>query len=242
MVQTKEERRAYQKEYDSRPEVIARKKQLAQRPEAKAKKKVARAKLENRAKQKARDADPERKARQKERDALRRGKPEHKVWRKNYYLKNAEKIKRKKKIRDAKPENKAKIKEYANRPEVKARTKKRKASPIYRKRNNDYRIKQRIIVLKHYSKDISNSSIPCCNCCGLNSHVGFLAIDHIAGKRQMDTESQLLALKYRSDMNPGTLINWMIRNDFPKGFQILCHSCNVAKRDNGKCPLEGKPH
>ena len=70
----------------------------------------------------------------------------------------------------------------------------------------------------------------------------FLAIDHIAGKRQMDTESQLLALKYRSDMNPGTLINWMIRNDFPKGFQILCHSCNVAKRDNGKCPLEGKPH
>ena len=242
LVQTEEERKAYQKEYDSRPEVIARKKELAQRPEAKAKKKAARAKPENRAKQKIRDADPERKARQKERDALRRGKPEYKVWQKNYYLKNAEKIKTKKKIRDAKPENKAKIKEYANRPDVKARTKIRKASPAYKKKMKDYRTKQRLIVLKKYSKDLSHSSIPCCNCCGINSHIGFLAIDHISGKRQMDSESELLELKYRSNMNPDTLINWLIRNDFPKGFQILCHSCNVAKRDYGNCPLEGKPH
>ena len=31
-----------------------------------------------------------------------------------------------------------------------------------------------------------------------------------------------------------------IKNNFPKGFQILCHNCNIAKGHYGKCPHEKK--
>jgi len=43
---------------------------------------------------------------------------------------------------------------------------------------------------------------------------------------------------YKSSLTGNTLNIWIIENDFPKGFQILCHSCNFAKgssKDN-KCP------
>jgi len=30
---------------------------------------------------------------------------------------------------------------------------------------------------------------------------------------------------------------WLVENDFPEGFQILCHNCNFAKSHNpGGCP------
>ena len=41
------------------------------------------------------------------------------------------------------------------------------------------------------------------------------------------------------------LVNWLVRNDFPEGFQILCHNCNTAKRtpkNNYECPMKNKPH
>ena len=30
------------------------------------------------------------------------------------------------------------------------------------------------------------------------------------------------------------LHKWIIENNFPKGFQILCHNCNYAKRNKKK--------
>ena len=84
-------------------------------------------------------------------------------------------------------------------------------------------------ILSHYSKQISNSNIPCCNCCGENSHVDFLAIDHMAGKNQMDSEPELIKLGYSSKLKGKFLINWIMKNNCPEGFQILCHNCNVAK-------------
>ena len=95
----------------------------------------------------------------------------------------------------------------------------------------------RLKVLQTYSKRLSNSDIPCCNCCNLNSHLDFLAIDHIAGKKQMDSEPELIKLGYSSKLDGESLLNWLVLNDFPKGFQILCHNCNHAKghsKDN-KC-------
>jgi len=36
-------------------------------------------------------------------------------------------------------------------------------------------------VMAHYSKKLSDSDIPCCNCCGENQFLIFLTIDHIKG-------------------------------------------------------------
>ena len=109
-----------------------------------------------------------------------------------------------------------------------------------KERRDDRRLK----ILQTYSKRLSKSNIPCCNCCGQNSHVDFLAIDHIAGKKQMDSEPELVKLGYSSKLHESALKKFIIENDFPIGFQILCNSCNKSKghsKDN-KCPLENKPH
>ena len=74
---------------------------------------------------------------------------------------------------------------------------------------------------------------------GIIFHIDFLAIDHIAGIKKMDLEPELVKLGYSSSMLGLTLMKWIIVNNFPKGFQILCHNCNFAKgiiRNNNKCP------
>ena len=93
-------------------------------------------------------------------------------------------------------------------------------------------------VLQYYSKHLSKSDIPCCRCCGEKSHIGFLAIDHIAGRKEMDSEPELVKLGYSPSLTSHTLLAWITRNNFPKGFQILCHNCNQAKAVYGKCPHE----
>jgi len=100
----------------------------------------------------------------------------------------------------------------------------------------------RLKVLQYYSKNLSHRDVPCCNCCGLNSHIEFLTIDHIAGRQEMDSEDKLKKLKYTPKLSGTALVIWIIKNNFPKGFQILCHNCNQTKGYYGKCPLENKPH
>ena len=100
----------------------------------------------------------------------------------------------------------------------------------------------RLKVLQYYSKNLSHSDVPCCNCCGLNSHIEFLTIDHIAGRQEMDSEHNLKKLKYTPKLSGTALVIWITKNNFPKGFQILCHNCNQTKGYYGKCPLENKPH
>ena len=45
----------------------------------------------------------------------------------------------------------------------------------------------------------------------------------------MDSESKLVKLGYSSSKRGQVLRNWIIKNNFPKGFQVLCHNCNYAK-------------
>jgi hypothetical protein len=82
----------------------------------------------------------------------------------------------------------------------------------------------RMIVLQHYSR-----GVPQCACCGELIYE-FLTMDHIDGKK-----------KWNHDLSYGghKLYNWLINNEFPDGFQVLCCNCNFArgKRDgNGTCP------
>ena len=64
-----------------------------------------------------------------------------------------------------------------------------------------------------------------CACCG-EERYEFLAIDHIDGGGR----------KHRASIPGGHLARWVKRNGYPKGFQILCHNCNMAKAFYGVCP------
>jgi hypothetical protein len=74
-------------------------------------------------------------------------------------------------------------------------------------------------VFKHYSP---NREIKCATC-GI-SDLSLLTIDHINNDGYKDRKN-----------NPAfrcgghTLYRWLIINDYPVGFQILCHNCNWKK-------------
>lgn len=72
------------------------------------------------------------------------------------------------------------------------------------------------IVLKHYGGK--------CTKCG-ESELVCLAIDHMYGEG--NTHRRKIK-KYGSGF-----FKWLIDNDFPEGFQVLCHNCNIKKHLNG---------
>ena len=250
MARTKEERAAKRKEYQSSPEYKAKQKEWRSRPEVKARKKAYFQRPEVIAKRKAKQSTPEYKAKKKEYDSrpevkarkkMLKGSPEYKAKAKVYSQKPEVKARAKKYAQSF--EAKEKVKQYLARPEVKAKTKARQSQPEYLKKINKIRRDTRFNVLLYYSKHLSNSDIPCCNCCGENFDVDFLAVDHIRGKRQMDSEHALVKLGYSSKLVGKMLQSWIMRNNFPEGFQILCANCNTAKgmkKNNNICPHEKK--
>ena len=69
-----------------------------------------------------------------------------------------------------------------------------------------------------------------CSCCG-ETTPEFLAIDHINND----------GAQHRKLVGGGDrLYRWLIANNFPDGFQLLCHNCNVAKGIYGMCPHQRK--
>lgn len=67
-----------------------------------------------------------------------------------------------------------------------------------------------------------------CTCCGEDGQY-FLAIDHIDGDGNTHRKK---INKYGSGF-----FKWLVDNDFPEGFQVLCHNCNMGKYLNGGvCP------
>ena len=79
----------------------------------------------------------------------------------------------------------------------------------------------RLTILQYYSAEK-----PFCACCG-EGMIEFLAIDH------MDNNGA----EHRREIGGGTKIyQWLKQNDYPEGFQVLCHNCNLAKGFYGKCP------
>lgn len=69
---------------------------------------------------------------------------------------------------------------------------------------------------------------PKCACCGETTYQ-FLAMDHINGGGN--------AHRRKVGVN---LYIWLRREGFPKGFQVLCHNCNLAKGFYGICPHKVK--
>ena len=79
------------------------------------------------------------------------------------------------------------------------------------------RVQKRLEVLNHYGN--------MCACCG-EVEARFLQIDHIDGGGY---------LHRKSDPSAINLATWLVKHNFPEGFQLLCANCNHAKRF-GVCP------
>lgn len=113
-----------------------------------------------------------------------------------------------------KPSNKIKIKEYQKK---------------YRETHKEeLKEKQKIFryeVLKLYS---TNSNVPVCACCG-EKEIKFLALDHKEG----GGTAQRKALNTRGG---NSFFFYLKKLGFPKGFQVLCHNCNMAKGIYKICP------
>lgn len=82
---------------------------------------------------------------------------------------------------------------------------------------HDYRSRQRQLVFDHYSKGTNR-----CNMCG-ESRAACLSIDHINGGGTQHKKS----LK---EVGISSFYGWLIRSNYPKGYQVLCMNCQWVKR------------
>lgn len=75
-----------------------------------------------------------------------------------------------------------------------------------------------------------------CQCCG-ETEEAFLCIDHVNGGGNKHRRA------IGRGKNPRTGLGfylWLIQRHFPKGFQTLCHNCNMSKAFHGICPHQKK--
>jgi len=65
-----------------------------------------------------------------------------------------------------------------------------------------------------------------CACCGATAN---LTIDHVNGDGKQHRKE--------IGVNSLAIYRWLIKNDFPPGFQTLCMPCNVSKFDGERCRM-----
>lgn len=142
-------------------------------------------------------------------------------WKK-YYKEHREHIlaERKKRL-DAHPEIR---KELAKKQRI------RYQDDIYgqRTRANERTKQMRLKCLNYYS----NNDIKCA-CC-LEKHIEFMTIDHMNN----DGAEHRRKITGSTRGSGARLYQWLIKNNFPPGFQVLCINCNMARYIYGKCPHE----
>ena len=138
---------------------------------------------------------------------------------KKYRIKNREKIRlsHKQWSKDNRDRIKKYMKIYCQRHYLKYRpVRLAKAKIVYQK--------LRLTALIHYG-----GSPPKCACCE-ESLLEFLCIDHINGGGSA----------HRKTLSSKSIYTWLIKNDFPSGFRVLCANCNQAIRNGRICPHQDK--
>jgi len=87
-----------------------------------------------------------------------------------------------------------------------------------KKHLNMYNIKTSLRLKMKVFNHYTNFNIKC-NCCGENM-IEFLSIDHVNND----------GAEHRKKVHSGSsLYYWLINNNYPSGYQILCMNCNFAK-------------
>jgi hypothetical protein len=92
-----------------------------------------------------------------------------------------------------------------------------------RERGREYRERVRGQTLDHYGRT--------CSCCGAAER---LEIDHVGGD---GAEHREALWGVRRGVG-AAFCAWLIRNNFPLGYQVLCKSCNRSKGRGGRCQLD----
>ncbi len=85
-----------------------------------------------------------------------------------------------------------------------------------RERHKEINRLQRNTVIFHYGGK--------CACCG-EVKIEFLCIDHINGNGN----------SHRKEIG-NNIYRWLIDNNFPQDFRVLCHNCNMSLGLYGYCP------
>ncbi len=145
-------------------------------------------------------------------EVMEKRKAKAKIYSKKYHARPE--VKKRITEYQSRPERRLKVKEYQSRPEIKQRL---------IKRAKDVKLE----VFNHYSKEVSNSNTPICACCGY-SDIRFLSLDHIKSRKNVSKEEK--------EITGERLWKYVRDNGFQKGYQILCHNCNIAKGDRKYCP------
>ena len=137
--------------------------------------------------------------------------------------------KEKRRLERITPKAKATTKTRNQRPDVKARNKQYHSDHYLivkdvqyeqaKKREED----RKIICWNHYT----NNDIKC-KCCG-EKHTEFFSLDHIYNN----------GAHHRKQVS-GSMYKWIIDNNFPPIFQLLCMNCNWSRRFGQTCPHQIK--
>lgn len=80
---------------------------------------------------------------------------------------------------------------------------------------------RKIVCFVHYS-----GNPPKCACCG-EIEFRFLELDHINGGGNKEREKL-----FGGHFGGSTFYRWLVKHNFPEGYQVLCANCNNVKRDN----------
>jgi len=76
------------------------------------------------------------------------------------------------------------------------------------------------IVFDYYSNGTMR-----CACCG-ESHIEFLTVDHINND----------GASHRKQIKGDNINTWLVLNNLPNGYRILCMNCNFSHGIHGYCP------
>jgi hypothetical protein len=109
-----------------------------------------------------------------------------------------------------------------------SRSKKTYKSEKLHNKNQLFFKRLRTKCLEHYSKGEIK-----CACCEYDE-IDALAIDHIDG----GGNKQMRDLGFKSGHD---LYQWLVKNNFPKGYRVLCFNCNFSNGLYGICPHQQIP-
>lgn len=87
--------------------------------------------------------------------------------------------------------------------------------------------KIRLEVIAYYSNNENK-----CSCCG-ESHIEFLAIDHIHGNGNKERKEKIIG-------SGSPFFRYLKKLGYPAGYRVLCHNCNMSHGCYGYCPHEEK--
>ncbi len=92
--------------------------------------------------------------------------------------------------------------------------------------NRLYQRQVRKRVIEHYG-----GIPPSCACCG-EGRYEFLSLNHLGPRGSGNIDRK----KYRGSQ--AGVLRFIVKNNFPEGYNVLCYNCNLSRGFLGYCPHE----